>query len=358
MDVLFPLDTGTFNAANPYIVQLMEALVRLPRVSRIGFGYLPFYWPKPRWDVVHIQWPEALVGWQSPTAEQLSELERTLKRVSRHASIIMTVHNYEPQASMGAAGEQLFDIVHRHCVAFVHLGQASREWFCRKYADHSWCSQAIHRVIEHGDYSCYKNIPADTSLVPKSVETHRSYLVFGTIRDEEEIALAEQAFHQASLDKAKLVFAGIVSPKAKGHVAPRIKHKDIIRYHRRIASEYVAPLVESSYFMFVPRNKRLNSGVLPLAFTFGLPVIGPDDGVIGELIRATNNITYVGGDVNSAAAALRRAHGLSRKRYRAMSERVQAYCRQHMSWPALAAQHLALYQETRTLRRRIQAFFG
>ncbi len=361
MNVLFPIDLITFNPSNPYIVQLMQSLADCRQICNIGYGYVPFYWKKPLWDIVHIQWPEALVGWHTPGPKQIDAVRQTLEKLSRNSSIVLTVHNYGPQEDMGPAGDELFNVVFHNCDAFIHLGKASLEWFLKNNANEEWCSKAIHTIIEHGDYRYYNKLHSSKAAVPKSAKTHQLYLVFGTIRTVAEEALALEAFRLADLKSAKLVLAGMTSPEV------RRNHKNepalldlphVIRRQYRIAPEHVKPLFRASRFAFIPRCGRLNSGILPLAFTFGIPVIGPSDGVIGEIIQATDNIFYSPGDPQSASEALRRAHSLSDTEYDAMAWRTIEYCKDRMNWANLARQHVALYNRTRGAARRVRSIFG
>ena len=82
--ILFPQDVSS-HGGNPYVFQLMDALIRQPDVSNVGSGCGTLYWPKPNWDVIHIQWPEALVGWEAPTRRQIEALGSTLEQAKRHA---------------------------------------------------------------------------------------------------------------------------------------------------------------------------------------------------------------------------------------------------------------------------------
>jgi hypothetical protein len=325
----------------------MESLVDQSEIAQVGFGWAALYWPKPKWDVLHIQWPEALVGWQAPEPANIESLRCTLERARTHASIIVTVHNYNAREWMGALGHQLYESVYTSADAFVHLGRRSLEWFLAANSRFGWCNRAIHEVIGHGDYSFYNRVTEDDTLVTRLASATTNFLVFGRMRRKEEMLLAETAFDRAQLQAAKLIFAGKVEPDAKA--AKRSVNPNIIRYHRRIAEAQVKPLVQASKFVFVPRGGRLNSGVIPLAFTFGIPVIAPHEGVMGEIVDAVENISFIPNDLHSAAEALRRAYFLSDEEYRAMSNRVLCYCEENMDWPTLARQHVALYARARAM---------
>ena len=86
-------------------------------------------------------------------------------------------------------------------------------------------------------------------------------------------------------------------------------------------------------------------------------MIGPNQGVIGEMIKATDNISYSPGNAKSAAEALRMAYSLSDEQYRAMSHRVREYRQKHMLWPDLAKRHIVLYKRTRHFSRIFKSRF-
>ena len=102
----------------------------------------------------------------------------------------------------------------------------------------------------------------------------------------------------------------------------------------------------------------MNSGVVSLAFTFDVPVIGPDEGVVGEIIKATGNICFTPGDLGSAVEALRTADSLSADQYQAMSGRIRDYRQKYMQWPHIAEQHIALYKRLRRFRKYSGALSG
>lgn len=353
MRVLFPLDVPTFSPGNPYVLHLMESLIHQPEISHVGSGWAALYWPKPNWDVVHIQWPEALVGWKAPNPTQIETLQSALQRARRYAGIVVTVHNYQAQDRMGALGPQLYEAVYRNADAFVHLGRSSLEWFL---ATNQRSDPSIHEVIEHGDYRFYDRLTPDDALVPRAATRTKNFLVFGAIRRKEEMLLAQNAFEVARLPSAKLIFAGKLELDARMDNVSA--NPNIVRHHKRVPDSQVKPLFHASKFVFIPRGGRLNSGVIALAFTFGIPVIAPHEGVIGEIVEAVENISFVPGDQSSAAEALRKAYSLSDQAYQAMCDRVRSYRESTMDWPTLARKHVALYQRARAARVESSAQLG
>ena len=292
------------------------------------------------------------MGWKLPNPTQIETLQSALQRARRHACIVVTVHNYNAKDWMGAVGHRLYQTVYRNADAFIHLGRRSLEWFI---ATNKSFTAAIHEVIEHGDYRYYDRLTPDHALVPRTLTSTKNFLVFGTIRRKEEILLAQNAFDAAQLPSAKLIFAGKLGPDAR--VDNASANPNIIRHHKRVPNSQVKPLFKASKFVFV-RSGRLNSGVIPLAFTFDHPVIAPQEGVIGEMVEAVGNISFLPGNQSSAMEALRKAYFLSDQVYQAMCHRVRSYREKNMDWPDLARKHVALYNRACAARVELSAQLG
>jgi glycosyltransferase involved in cell wall biosynthesis len=81
---------------------------------------------------------------------------------------------------------------------------------------------------------------------------------------------------------------------------------------------------------------------MALGFTFGRVVVGPDVGVVGEILRATGNPVYDPRRPNSLGKALERA---SKLRRRGKGQENAAYARSRMDWSSIAQQHVALYDK-------------
>ena len=169
-------------------------------------------------------------------------------------------------------------------------GQRSLEWFRNVNKDCDWCTAALHAVIEHGDYRIYNFIKQDELPVLPSAISTTKFLVIGTMRSKEEIRFAESAFYAARLRSAKLSQAKLSLKQRQA----RTNHPNIIRHDKRVPDSQVKPLLQASDFVFVTRSGRLNSGVVPLAFTFDTPVIAPNEGVMGEIVEATKTFPSFG----------------------------------------------------------------
>ncbi|PTM97571.1 hypothetical protein [Mycoplana dimorpha] len=352
--ILFPVDMSTTYPRNPYLSQLMQALLDDPGVGLVAHGPIHLLHGTCDWDVVHIQWPEALLGWKDERRVGVEEIDAALDRLARRALIVHTVHNNDAKQDLGEVGIRLFASVFRHTDVFLHLGKRSREWFCREHAKAPWATRARHVVIPHGNYDFYKDFKEPEKGIPVSSKRKR-LLVFGELRTVEEEALAREAFVLADVPRSQLVFAGPLSRSGfPASVRAGLEKADtVVRLHKRIQDRSVAPLFESCRAVFIPRAGRLNSGVVPLAFTFGLPVVAPDEGVIGEMSGRFGGMVYTPGDRVSAAAAIRKALSISPQRRARLRRRILDYSARVLAWPRIAAQHRKLYLKNIRSTRRL-----
>lgn len=366
--ILLPADMSTMYPRNPYVLQLMQALLQDPMVELVAHGPIHLFNGNCDWDVVHIQWPDALIGWKDEREISLEDIDLALSRLAARALIVHTVHNHVPDEDSGELGGQLYATVFRHTDVFVHLGKRSRDTFRQAHSGDDWAGRAVHVVIPHGNYDFYKTFkPPETGLPPALLTKDKRLLVFGALRSVDEEALAREAFAKANVTTSRLVFAGALSAQAfPAEVRKSLPKPDksVIRLHRRIPDNLIAPLFKSCRAVFIPRSGRLNSGVVPLAFTFGVPVVAPDEGVIGEMSRKFGGMVYTPGDCSTAAAAIRKALSLQQDARERLRERILNYSATVLAWPRIAAKHRELYianiarKKGLPLHKRLKARFG
>ncbi len=368
MKIFFPIDINTVRPGNPYFLDLMRELNKDSRVELISQG-AGLFSTKPGWDIIHIQFPEALTGWKTPTDEQLERIGANLDKAKASGSaIVCTIHNYEPKADMGENGHRLFTTVFERTDGFIHLGQKSVDDFIAKYKGKAWANRHRQHVIYHSDYDYYRElervhaIADEISSLPRPI-----FLVFGALRTADEEKLAREAFQKAKLASGTLVFAGqfhssAISAKDKRALIAQ-KSSNIKRYHKKIEDEEVLPIFEAVDFVFLPRAGRLNSGVQALAYTFEKPLIAPDEGVIGELMNLADGFRYQKGSAAAASRAIRRAAKASAENLEARRKKVRAFRDTHMLRSAVAARHLEVYRTvikkkkpTNTLRSFITSY--
>jgi glycosyltransferase involved in cell wall biosynthesis len=112
-------------------------------------------------------------------------------------------------------------------------------------------------------------------------------------------------------------------------------------YDGWIPDEEVQLFLRAADVLVIPREGVLNSGNVALGFTFGRVVVGPDEGVIGEVLRKTNNPVYEPGDAQVLSDALKAVRNSDTRR----GERNKAYAMEEMRWEKVASRHVDLYRE-------------
>jgi glycosyltransferase involved in cell wall biosynthesis len=88
--------------------------------------------------------------------------------------------------------------------------------------------------------------------------------------------------------------------------------------------------------------KVLNSGLLPLAFTFGKVVVGPDLGNVGEILKQCGNPVFDPKNYRSASVALMQGIELSKE---GKGEENYLYAKENWSQEATQEKYEKLFEE-------------
>lgn len=110
----------------------------------------------------------------------------------------------------------------------------------------------------------------------------------------------------------RLVVAGNPDggPSIEGALDRCLAHPNVLLHARRLPPEDLAVILRAADVAVLPYRDALNSGVLMLALTFGLPVVAPAIPGVTELVDDTVAATFNPGEPGALAAALRRADQL------------------------------------------------
>jgi len=329
---------------NPYISQLVDGLSYQDGVQHATRSLSAFWMGPSDFDVLHIQWPEALFRWKEPSEWDLGYLRDKLVEWQRRSLIVTTVHNLLPHEQATSSGRLLYDTVYEHSDGLIHLGKASLE----AVADHFDVSDKEHVIIPHGNYDCFPN-----EITKAKARSHLDigskdavYLSFGAIRRWEELELLIDGFNALNQPSKQLLIAGRIPwPSTRNKrwwwlkwnlLKPRIHLFD-----GWIPDDEVRYYLNAADVVIIPRIDTLNSGNVALGFTFGKVVVGPNIGVIGEVLLKTGNPTFDPKDPDSLAASLKKASHLEDNSHGAGN---MLYAEGVMSWGNIAAQHIDFYQ--------------
>lgn len=305
---------------------------------------MAFWRPSSDADLIHIQWPEALFEWKRPKTWQLAWLEDRLDRWSSTSAIVTTVHNYEPHTLEGCDG--LYRMVYEKSDGIVHLGEASKNWFFDQY---DFASEKQHTIIPHGNYTCFPDRVTSAEARSQLNLAPDDYvcLCFGAIRHHEERALLVEAFDYLSGWRKKMVIAGgaggdVPLPSRRSLQYWRIKYDPRLLIHDEwIPDDEVQLYLRAADVVVIPRQGVLNSGNVVLGFTFGRPVVGPDEGVIGEVLREMGNPVHEPGNPKALAEALEKALSLQSE----LGEQNRGYALDRRDWGRVGSNHVEFYAQ-------------
>lgn len=193
-------------------------------------------------------------------------------------------------------------------------------------------------VIPHGDYSFFKNFAGS------DVKEDHSILFFGRIKPYKGIKYlieAEKIISNAS-GGYKLIIAG------DGDITSYdidTNNPNIIVINRYIDDTEVAILFKKSMMVVLPYLDASQSGIIPIAYAFGKPVIVTNVGSISEVVE--DNVTGLivpPADAGSLAKAILKLLNNDELR-RNMGENAYKKMKIEMSWEKIAGETLKVYRE-------------
>jgi beta-1,4-mannosyltransferase len=139
--------------------------------------------------------------------------------------------------------------------------------------------------------------------------------LFGNLRSEAEAALAYGAIDRITVPHSKILCAAR-APHSANRFKRKLAQMQLLRWQRRhsvtthqgfIDDAAMVTMFETMDMLLIARcDGHLNSGQLPLAMTFGTPLVAPNFGVFAEMIGTSDNELYAPGEVAAAARAIER----------------------------------------------------
>jgi hypothetical protein len=349
MKVVLAVECVESDRTNPYTTQLFAAMESALGAGQAVHGVERFWSVRQGIDILHLQWPEALVGIREPSASDLQRIADSLQAWKREGTrIVVTIHNAHPHGADSEPYRELYRMVYEAADGFIHLGEASIKFLLGRFSEA--VSGATHRVIPHGDYSCLRGEggqeQAKQSLgIPSGTRVIAS---IGRIRDVRELRLLSRGFDSAKLENTMLLVAGRLPFSSKRQAGYYRLRWPIFVSRRKRLSEGLIPAgeiqkyVRATDVLAIPRIDNMNSGNIALGFTFGRVVVGPDVGVIGEQLRLTGNPVYDPASPESFGEALVKGMELADKGH---GTRNREWADEHMNWERITNLHLEFYQE-------------
>jgi glycosyltransferase involved in cell wall biosynthesis len=293
--ILMASNDQTFSPAlsHAYHARGLDVVAGIPNLDP-AFG---------RADVVHLHWPEELVGWgqnhRDPerTARALDLLDRWRQR----AVLVATVHNLVPHGTDRLDGPEAayFNAFYRRVDLICHYSDYSRARFRETYPD---LDDARHIVVPLNSYSHLLPLAQGRAAARGALGLSADEPVFavcGAIRHGEEMVLVRDAWRAFRRPDARLLLAtrpNWASIPQSRRLAAKLRHGLWLRDGRirRLppgpSDAALVQILEAADALLIPRlGHHLNSGLIPLALTFGTAVVAPDRGANREIVPLPAN---------------------------------------------------------------------
>jgi len=308
---------------NGYIESLMNAYKNLGH--EVYCDVNNFYSSNFIPDVVHIHWPERLYSWHTIVSlddvDYYSLIKERLDWFRNNSvSIVYTIHNLKPHENNTMIDTDIFKLITKKSDILVHHCSHSVALFNEKY--NKYLSNETESIVcHHGDYLLhYRKV--DRRLARARYDIPQNKIVtlnFGRQRPYKNETFIANVFNKITNRSKYLVFAGVFdAPKVNriSHWYFKIRNK--IRKHTSIGNKKFIyksfPVAELPYILacadivFIAQSEALNSGIIPLAATYELPIVMPDIGCFKESAEGCEYKTYAVNNQLDAIEKLTLAH--------------------------------------------------
>jgi hypothetical protein len=312
--VLIPSDNRDF------VVELARTYHRLGWDAVVGRQN--FELETGRYDLVHFQWPEELCGWKPPSQEQMDQIFTRIEWWSQRSRLLITVHNLLPHRdSEHPAYRRLFEGIYERIPVLGHFSETSRRLTCTHFP-HADRQRNVVTGFFNWDGFLPKQRNAGAARDGLGIKPGEFViLVFGAIREWEEVQLVRRGFERAQIKGKRLLMAGryqedgpVWRQRWRRWAWRRwLRGAGAVVAERFLPDEEVHTIVDAADVLLIPRLKALNSGLPGLAATFGKVWVAPDCGAFPELDSLTHNPLYRTGDSGSLSRALEESFHLDRQ---------------------------------------------
>lgn len=261
---------------NPYATLLFRSLNALDGVD-VNF----FSWREAlfgRYDVFHVQWPEAIVRARTRTRSAVAQLLTTallirlrLKRRSKHDPVIVrTVHNLHPHEPGTWLETKL-----------LHQLDVTTDWWITLNRHSNVPIDARQALIPHGHYRDWYTIPDNVSSL-----SSKTVLYFGLIRSYKGVDVLVRAFSEVpASSEMRLAILGDPGQSDQDQSLLRAisAHERISADLRHIPDDQLIEAISNAELIVLPYRKLHNSGAILLALSCSTPVLVPDNAVTRDL---------------------------------------------------------------------------
>ena len=266
-------------------------------------------------DLIHFHWPEELTQWEVPPLRPLIErLFARLDALKPATRMICTVHNLLPHADHGPVSWGYYNNFYRRMDRIGHFSQSSLDAVRAKFPDVPADKHFIHGMNDFLNlqiHSSGQQAARDMLGIPQSL---RVVATVGQLRSLDELGLLSDALAKADVSNIHILRA--FRPPSISSIGDRMRRKLLTQSLGRkpntmlegfLEDADLVAVCEAADIIIIPRmENQLNSGVLPLAMTFGTGIVAPDCGVFREMLGVSLNELYAPGNADDMAKAIAR----------------------------------------------------
>jgi len=303
--------------------------------------------------VLHLHWTNKILEAAETDLDARAALDAFLRRLddlrSAGGQVAWTVHNAIPHDARRPALEAELQqgIVDRATIVHVlsaNTPQAVAEWFSIP------AEKVVH--VPHPSYrgAHLDSVGREQARWELGIEPDETvYALLGAIKPYKGTDRLLEAFDAVSHrgpGRRRLLVAGL--PDRTGAADAFLErcetHPFVLVHPRTILADEMQVFLHASDIVVLPYLRSLNSGVLMLAFTFGVPVVAPDVGALAETITPATGRTFDPRAADGLLEALGGADALRTPEARAAARRVAA---DHEPGPLSAAFARAVVERVR-----------
>jgi beta-1,4-mannosyltransferase len=263
--------------------------------------------------VLHLHWTNKILEAAETDAEARTRMRDFLAHLDAFLAaggrLVWTVHNVLPHGAERADLEaelqqgivERADVVH---VMSANTAEIAAEWFT--------IPGEKQLLVPHPSYAgAYADIvPREQARYLLGIEPDETvYALLGAIKPykgTDRLMDAFDALCDRDPQRRRLIVAG--QPDRDGYVEAFLErcelHPFVSLYARKILPEEMPIFLRAADFVVLPYLQSLNSGVLMLALTFGLPVVAPEAGGIGETVNPAIARTFAPDDDHGLLEAM------------------------------------------------------
>lgn len=335
MKILVATEDLTFSVALSHAYKAMG--------HEVSAGLPELYLGLREFDLIHFHWPEELTQWEVPPLKPLVErLFARLDALAPTTKFVCTVHNLLPHADGGPVSWDYYNRFYARMDRIGHFSQSSLEAVRARFPDVPAGKHVVHGMNSFANLNAYAT-GRDTARKMLGVPADaRVAATVGQIRSLDELKLLADA-----MAKTDLHLLRAFRPPSVNGITERARRKMLMQsFDRRpvtqlegfLEDDQLVAVCEAADIIIIPRmENQLNSGVLPLAMTFGTGIVAPDCGVFREMLSGSMNELYAPGDATSMTVAIARLAAKNPDEVRAANRVLAA----DWDWSKAAARLLA-----------------